>query len=98
MRQVVENPVYMTIEDMKTKYQGKWIYIAKCNMADGYELIGGTPVVVADSPFEGDVSFYDQFRGKGLSPFCERNFNRKEQFFFPAYPPDEEEVFEWTSN
>jgi hypothetical protein len=86
MRQLIENPVYVTIDDMKKTFKGKWIYIVKCDMADGNELIGGFPVVVADTPFEGDVRFYDQFKGKDFSPRCQRNFNRKEQFFFSDVP------------
>ena len=93
MRQLIENPVYMTIDDMKTNFKGKWIYIAKCNMLEGNELVGGVPVVMADTPFEGDVEFYDQFRTKEFAPRCDRNFNRKEVFFFPTYPPDDDEVF-----
>jgi len=93
MRQVIENPVYMTLDDMKTTYKGKWIYIVKCNMADGNELLGGFPIVVADTPFEGNVEFYDRFDGKEFAPRCDENFNRRDEFFFPTYPPDDDEVF-----
>ena len=89
MRQVIENPVYMTIDDIKATYQGKWIYIAKCNLASGNELLGGVPVVIADKPFEGDIRFYDRFRGEEFSPRCQRNFNRKEPFFLLTFPPDD---------
>jgi|GEM_PF-5932860 len=26
MRQLIENPVYMTIDDMRATYKGKWIF------------------------------------------------------------------------
>jgi len=107
MRKKIENPVYMSLDDMKVTYKGKWIYIANCNMAEGNDLMGGVPIVVADTPFEGEMDFYDQFKGTDFSPRCTRNFNKKEVFFFPSYPPDdanffpaeaEDEVFEWSYN
>ena len=86
MRQAIENPVYMTSDEMKAMYQGKWIYIAKCIMEDGNELVGGVPIVVADEPFEGaSDAFYDRFRSKEFAPRCHRNFNRKEQFLSPTF-------------
>ena len=89
MRQLIENPVYMTYKEMETTFNNKWIYIVKCNMADGNELVGGYPIVVADTPFEGDVAFYEQFRTNEFTPRCSRDFNVNEQLFFPTFPPDE---------
>ena len=86
MRQVIENPVYMTTDEMKATYQGKWIYIARCVMIERNELVGGVPVVMADEPFEGAAdSFYDRFRTKEYAPRCHRNFNRKELYLSPSF-------------
>ena len=93
MRQLIENPVYMTIDDIKATYNGKWVYIVKCNTASGNELLGGYPIVVADTLFEGDMEFYDQFDGKEFAPRFYRNYGRKQSAFFPTFPENEDEVF-----
>ena len=63
MRKLIENPVYMTYEEIEREFDGKWIYVIKCDYTPYSEMLGGYPVVVADIHFEGhENGFYDQFR------------------------------------
>ena len=62
MRRLIEDPVYMTYDEMKDRFDGKWIMIVKCNYTPYNQLLGGIPVVEADKIYEGqDDGFYDQF-------------------------------------
>ncbi|MDR1688671.1 MAG: hypothetical protein LBS21_08690 [Clostridiales bacterium] len=86
MRNLIENPVYMTYEEMKQKFDGKWIYVVNCNYTQYQELLGGVPVVVADEPFEGRSDlFYDQFFSKEYSPRTSRNFKPNQIGLFGNY-------------
>ncbi|MCL2169727.1 MAG: hypothetical protein FWB74_06865 [Defluviitaleaceae bacterium] len=69
MREKIENPVYMTFEEIQEKYIGYWVYIANANFTPDRGLIGGVPVVVADWPFKGrEDGFYEEFKQPKYAP------------------------------
>ena len=62
MVQVIESPVMMSREDIKSAFNGKWVYIVSCEFTPGDRLIRGIPVVVADMQFEDvDSGIYDKY-------------------------------------
>ena len=76
MRKLIDNPTYMTFEEMEEKYIGKWILITNCNYSPYRELLGGIPVAVADSVFEGQSDgFYDKFKEPQYAPRTDRDFD-----------------------
>ena len=82
MRNLIENPMYMTYEDMKKQFDGRWILITKCEYAEFGKLVGGVPVAVADKVFEGvDDGFYDRFRSPEYAPRTDMSFNYESGVF-----------------
>jgi len=62
MRKKIENSAYMTAEEIRLNYIGKWVLIANAEMTPDMEFIGGIPIVVADNIYEGhDDGFYAEF-------------------------------------
>jgi len=80
MRQLIENPVYMTPKEIYEAYDGKWVYIIKCNYEGHHHFLGGYPVVIADKIFEGQQDgFYNQFDGKEFAPRTDRDYRNIER-------------------
>jgi len=76
MRELVVNPVYMSYDEMRAKFAGKWILVTNCVESDYGRLIGGVPVVVADTVFEGqEDGFYDKFKDHQYAPRTDKDFN-----------------------
>jgi len=76
MRKLIENPVYMTYGEMEEKFTGKWILITNCEYGEFGKFIGGFPVAVADSPFEGQRDgFYNEFKDPKYAPRTDRDFD-----------------------
>ena len=76
MRKLIENPVYMTFEEMEEKFIGKWVLVANCDYTQYSRLIGGIPVAVADTIFEGqEDGFYDEFKDPKYSPRAYKDFD-----------------------
>ncbi|MCL2189334.1 MAG: hypothetical protein FWC16_00320 [Defluviitaleaceae bacterium] len=76
MRKLIDNPSYMTFEEMEERYIGKWILITNCNYNPYQKLLGGIPVAVADSVFEGQSDgFYDKFKEPQYAPRTDRDFD-----------------------
>ena len=76
MRKLIDNPTYMSYEEMEEKYIGKWILITNCNYTSCRQLLGGIPVAVADSVFEGQSDgFYDKFKEPQYAPRTDRDFD-----------------------
>ena len=76
MRKLIENPVYMAYENMKEEFRGKWILITNCDFTQDQEFIGGIPVAVADTIYEGHKDgFYDKFDAPEYSPRADRDFD-----------------------
>ena len=76
MRKLIEDPVYMTYEDMKTTFYGKWILVTNCKHGPSRQFLGGVPVAVADRIFEGHKDgFYDKFRAPEYAPRINLDFD-----------------------
>jgi len=76
MRRLIENPVYMTYEEMKREFAGKWVLVTNCTPDAGHAFDGGYPVAVADTQFEGQRDgFYDKFKAPEYAPRAYRDFN-----------------------
>ena len=76
MRKILKNPTYMTIEEIKEKFAGKWVLATNCEYSEYNQVIGGIPVAEADSPFEGqEDGFYDEFKEPKYSPRMSNNMN-----------------------
>ena len=76
MRRIINDPTYMTYNEMEEKFIGKWILITNCDYSPYQELLGGIPVAVADSVFEGQSDgFYDKFKAPQYAPRADRDFD-----------------------
>ena len=76
MRKILKNPTYMTYEEIKEKFSGKWVLATNCVYSEYNQVIGGIPVAEADSPFEGqEDGFYDEFKDPKYSPRMSNNMN-----------------------
>ena len=76
MRKLIDNPVYMTYGEMKEQFIGKWILITNCEYSEYSKLLGGIPVAVADTIFEGqEDGFYDKFKDSKYAPRTNKNFD-----------------------
>ena len=92
MRIKIENPVYLTANEIEATYDGKWVYIANAQYTPYRGLLGGVPVVVADDIFEGqDDGFYDQFRVDEYAPRTDRDYIPREPMIltFSGFVGDE---------
>lgn len=84
MRELIENPRYMTYEEMRDAFEGRWVLIVNCNYTEHSKMLGGTPVAVADTVFEGQSDgFYNEFKDPKYAPRNDRFF---EGNVFPDLP------------
>jgi hypothetical protein len=66
----------MTYEKMKEDFAGKWILVTNCEYTQYNSLIGGIPVAVADTVFEGHRDgFYDEFKDPKYAPRTDKDFD-----------------------
>ena len=76
MRRLLENPSYMTIEEIEREFAGKWVLVTNCVYSEYNQVIGGIPVAEADSEFEGQRDgFYDEFKDPKYSPRFSNDMN-----------------------
>ena len=76
MRKLIENPVFMTYDEMEKNYAGKWILVTNCRRDPDHAFSSGIPVVVADSIYEGHQDgFYDKFRVPQFAPRVDYDFD-----------------------
>ena len=62
MVEIIDNPTVMSSEEMKARFDGKWIYVVNCEFTQGGRIVSGIPVVVADMQFEDvDSGIYDKY-------------------------------------
>ena len=62
MRNKINSPVYMTADEIRTSFNGKWVLVANAEMTPAMEFTGGVPVVFADEIYEGhEDGFYKEF-------------------------------------
>jgi len=82
MRKLIENPTYMEYENMRKEFDGRWILITNCEYGDFGKFIGGIPVAVADTPFEGQRDgFYNKFKDPKYAPRTDRDFDFQPRIF-----------------
>jgi len=66
----------MKIEEMEKEFTGKWVLVTNCIYSEYDQVIGGIPVAVADSEFEGQRDgFYDEFKDPKYSPRFSNDMN-----------------------
>jgi hypothetical protein len=76
MRKIIENPVYMTYDEMEKEFMGKWILVTNCEYTEYNDFIRGIPVAVADKIFEGQRDgFYDKFKAPKYAPRVDLDFD-----------------------
>ncbi|MCL2088404.1 MAG: hypothetical protein FWH14_02865 [Oscillospiraceae bacterium] len=76
MRKLVENPVFMTYEEMEKEFAGKWVLVTNCQPNPNHAFSSGFPVAVADRIFEGHKDgFYDKFRAPEYAPRTDYDFD-----------------------
>ena len=76
MRMLIKDPVYMTYKEIKEEFYGKWILITNCKFDPYRDLLGGVPVAVADTVFEGQRDgFYDKFKAPEYAPRTNLNLD-----------------------
>ena len=86
MRELIENPVYMSSDEIRKYFDGKWVLITNCRYSENRDFLGGFPVAVADSIFKGQSDgFYDEFKKPKYTPRTYRDYcyydNGIEAFF-----------------
>jgi hypothetical protein len=63
MYEILENPKRMSIQEIDNSFDGKWVYIVRCEKSEGNKTVAGIPVIIADGPFEGvEDGIYNQFK------------------------------------
>ena len=76
MRKIIENPKFMTYDEMEKEFDNKWILIANCEYGEFGKFLGGIPVAVADTPFEGQRDgFYNHFKDSKYAPRTDKDFS-----------------------
>jgi hypothetical protein len=87
MRKKINNPVYMTADDIRDSYKGKWILIANAKMTPTMVFTGGVPVVVADGVYEGhEDGFYEEFvDNEKCSPCLDLDYRDSTLFLANAF-------------
>jgi len=87
MRKKIDNASYMTADVIRSSFKGKWVLIAKAEMTPAMELIGGIPVVVADSIYEGhEDGFYKEYVDSDkYSPCLDLDFRDSSLFLANAF-------------
>ena len=81
MYQILEKPMMMPYEDIISTYDGRWVYVVKANITKHGEMIEGMPVVVADSPYEGNENgVYEQYDAPEYSERIDYDLNHYEPF------------------
>jgi len=66
----------MMYNEIEKRFMGKWVLIVNCEYSDSGDFLGGIPVAVAESIFEGqEDGFYDEFKDQKYAPRTYRDFN-----------------------
>ena len=79
MYTILENTELLTFDEIRAKYDGKWVFMTNCEFSDGNGLIHAIPRIIADEQFDGyDDGIYDTYDNEELYgrttdvPFYER--------------------------
>ena len=75
MRQRIENPSYMTADELESAYDGKWVFVTRAKHTPHLRFLGGVPVAVADNIFEGQSDgFYEEFMTEEYAPRTDMDY------------------------
>ena len=75
MRQKIDNPIYMTADELETAFDGRWIFVTNAKFTPHLRFLGGIPVAVADDIFEGQSDgFYEEFMTEEYAPRTDRDY------------------------
>jgi predicted secreted protein len=86
MYQILEDPKVMSSEEINKMFDGKWVYIVKAVVTKHGELIDGIPVIVADTPFEGNNDgIYEQYDTAEYAKKFDYDLNHYEPFISSVY-------------
>ena len=65
MYTILDTAKKLTYDEIKKKYDGKWVYLTNCEFSDSYALLFAIPRVIADKQFEGfREGIYDIYNDK----------------------------------
>jgi hypothetical protein len=65
MYTILDKVELLTFEEIKNKYDGKWVFMTNCEFSLGSKLLRAIPRVIADKQFEGlDKGVYDAYNDK----------------------------------
>ena len=57
----------LTFAEIKTKYNGKWVFMTNCEFSDGNGLIRAIPRIIADRKWDSyDDGIYDAYNDEEL--------------------------------
>jgi len=87
MRERINNPIYMTSEEIHNSFDGKWVLITNAEMTASMEFIGGVPVVVADDIYEShDDGYYNEFiDNDDYTPCLDLDLRESSEFLANAF-------------
>ena len=67
-----EERIRMKLDEMKQRFDGKWVYIVNCVFTPGNKIIDGIPVIVGDMAFAGvQEGIYEPFKSSEYAPRCD---------------------------
>ena len=67
MYTILNSAENLTIEEIKAKYDGRWVFLTNCEFTVGSKLVHGIPRVIADKQYEGvDDGIYEIYDDKEL--------------------------------
>ena len=65
MYTILDKTEKLTYDEIKNKYDGKWVYLTNCEFSDSYALLFAIPRVIADKQFDGfDEGIYEIYKNK----------------------------------
>ena len=67
MYTILDNVELLTYDEIKNRYDGKWVYMTNCEFSEGSMLIRAIPRVIADKQFDGfEDGIYKEYKNKEL--------------------------------
>ena len=67
MYTILETAEKLTYDEIKNKYDGKWVYLTNCEFSDSYALLYAIPRVIADKQFDGfNEGIYEIYKNKDV--------------------------------
>ena len=67
MYTVLDKAELLSFDEIKAKYDGKWVFMTNCEFSSGNKLLNAIPRVLANNQYEGlDEGIYDVYKNKEL--------------------------------